>query len=140
MMIDFTAYTMSSRGTGSVFDVVTDCQAMPAPIDAEDFPEDFLAHSGMVEAARRIYRRLLVSDNILNKALTRCPDDYGIVVTGHSLGSGIAAVLGFLLRQDVFLEPFWGETFATTPGLDKFTDSPRYSWLLVDFFREVEKK
>ena len=83
-----------------MFDVVTDCQAMPSPIDADDYPEDFLAHSGMVEAARLIYRRLLVSDNILNKALSQCPDDdYGIVVTGHSLGSGIASVLGFLLRR-----------------------------------------
>ena len=80
--------------------MVTDCQAMPARI-GDDFPEEFLAHSGMVEAAHRIYRRLLVTDNILNQALTRCPDDqdYGIVVTGHSLGSGIASVLGFLLRE-----------------------------------------
>ena len=29
----------------------------------------------------------------------RCSSDYGIVVTGHSLGSGIATVLGFLLRR-----------------------------------------
>ena len=60
---------LSCRGTGSLFDVVTDVQAMPGMLNGKDnrsgleegFPDEFTAHTGMLEAAKRIYK-LLVAD------------------------------------------------------------------------------
>ena len=57
---------------------------------------EFVAHSGMVEAALNIYRELLAK-HVINQAFSQCPDA-DIVVTGHSLGAGTATLLGFILR------------------------------------------
>ena len=40
-----------------------------------------------------------ISVYLMDVNYSRCSSDYGVVVTGHSLGSGIATVLGFLLRR-----------------------------------------
>jgi len=92
------------RGSGSLSDMVTDINAEPVSIaqaagNLPGIPTDYKAHKGMVAAARHIYNRLLISDNLLNRAFLQCEEgDYEVVVTGHSLGAGIAVVLGFLLR------------------------------------------
>ena len=58
--------------------------------------QEFLAHAGMTEAAINIYREL-IDKHVINQALSQLPDAE-IVVTGHSLGAGTAAILGFILR------------------------------------------
>ena len=57
-----------------------------------------LAHKGMLAAAANIYKELIEKD-IINDQLGKHPD-YKIVVTGHSLGAGVAAILGFFIRSD----------------------------------------
>ena len=52
----------------------------------------------MLAAAANIYREL-IEKNIINDQLGKYPD-YNIVVTGHSLGAGVAAILGFFIRSD----------------------------------------
>ena len=61
----------------------------------------FLAHKGMLLAASNIYKEL-VEKEVLRKIIEILDDpeykDYKIVVTGHSLGAGTAAILGFFLN------------------------------------------
>ncbi len=73
---------------------------MPVPIaDASTDPSmaGLEAHGGMLRAARNVYAELR-DRHVLDKAFSYF-DDYGLVVTGHSLGAGTAVVLAFLLRR-----------------------------------------
>ncbi|KAI4462137.1 diacylglycerol lipase -related [Holotrichia oblita] len=55
-----------------------------------------MAHKGMTFGAKYVYRRLKESA-ILDKALALYPE-YGLVLTGHSLGAGVAALLAIIMR------------------------------------------
>ena len=55
------------------------------------------AHYGMLEAARALLRS---TQNIVKRELSKYPD-YSLVIVGHSLGGGVAALLG-TLWSDVF--------------------------------------
>ena len=57
-----------------------------------------LAHGGMVETAQYVLKDLQ-ERNILSEALSRF-EGYTLLVTGHSLGAGAAAVLAFWLRRN----------------------------------------
>lgn len=78
-------------------DVLTDLVCVPAPYapphdaTAEDDP-DAGAHAGMLEAARRL--RALV-DPAVARALASRPG-FRLVLTGHSLGAGVATLLATL--------------------------------------------
>ncbi|XP_071461799.1 diacylglycerol lipase-beta-like [Marmota flaviventris] len=52
---------------------------------------------GIAQAARYIYRRL-INDGILSQAFSIAPE-YRLVVVGHSLGAGAAALLAIMLRS-----------------------------------------
>ncbi|XP_077407579.1 diacylglycerol lipase-beta isoform X2 [Vanacampus margaritifer] len=85
------------RGTLSLKDVLTDLSA-----ECENLPIDGVtgacyAHKGISQAASYIYRKL-VNDGILNQAFSIAPE-YKLVIAGHSLGAGAAAVLAILLRN-----------------------------------------
>ncbi|XP_061192238.1 diacylglycerol lipase-alpha-like isoform X1 [Saccostrea echinata] len=89
------------RGTTSLQDVLTDLKA-----DAEILPlnppiETWVGHKGMVQAAVYIKDRLK-EDNLLSKAFSKDDVDetYELVLVGHSLGAGTAAILAILLRQE----------------------------------------
>lgn len=60
-------------------------------------------HQGMVSAAEYI-RRKLRDDNILTRAFgfdtARGTQVYDLVLVGHSLGAGTAAILAILLKQE----------------------------------------
>jgi len=107
---------ISIRGTLSLHDMLTDLRGEPGKMADESVSGvqvDWHGHQGMVNAARYVYRRLLgmetgrecgrkdrgAKKDILGMALAS-PDytGYNIVVTGHSLGAGTAAILAFLLR------------------------------------------
>lgn len=88
---------VSVRGTMSLRDVLTDLTADCENLEVEGVsPRDCFAHKGMVQAARYVYGRL-VNDGILVGALGIVPE-YRVVVTGHSLGAGTAAILALLLK------------------------------------------
>ena len=97
---------LAIRGTSTINDVVTDIRQIPVPFpdegdtghDNDDWTPVFccqgLAVSGMATAAANLYREHI--DVLLELAMK----GYRIRVTGHSLGGGVATLLGTLvLRQ-----------------------------------------
>lgn len=92
------AIVIAVRGTFSLRDAITDAIAFPEHIKEinDKFP-DAECHSGMLHAARYILGKL--NDNkVIETALQRAPD-YQLVVCGHSLGAGTAAILALILKQ-----------------------------------------
>ncbi|XP_054913434.1 diacylglycerol lipase-beta [Poeciliopsis prolifica] len=90
------AVLVAVRGTLSLKDVLTDLSAECENLPVEGVSGACYAHKGMCQAAGYIYKKL-VNDGILNQAFSVAPE-YKLVVTGHSLGAGTAALLAILLR------------------------------------------
>eukprot|EP00759_Apiculatamorpha_spiralis_P045349 PhF_6_TR42153/c0_g1_i1/m.63701/K13806/DAGL; sn1-specific diacylglycerol lipase len=90
---------ISIRGTLSLNDVLADIWAEALPIEVPSIP-NAMVHKGMYECAT-VIRDRIAQQNILRDAFTKCPT-YGLVVCGHSLGAGVATMLGILYRQQEF--------------------------------------
>ncbi|XP_036167949.1 diacylglycerol lipase-beta isoform X1 [Myotis myotis] len=84
------------RGTMSLQDILTDLSAESENLDLGCEVQDCLAHKGISQAAKYLYRRL-VTDGILSQAFSVAPE-YRLVIIGHSLGAGAAALLALMLR------------------------------------------
>lgn len=99
---------MGIRGTASARDILTDLCASSENFIVEDYPEiggigteDSTAtttkpplivgraHKGMIDAAKSVAR---MTGKIVSDELDMYPN-YSLVVVGHSLGGGVAAVL-----------------------------------------------
>ncbi|KAM6156811.1 diacylglycerol lipase-beta [Erethizon dorsatum] len=85
------------RGTMSLQDILTDLSAESESLHLDTDLQDCVAHKGISQAARYVYRRL-VNDGILSQAFSIAPE-YRLVVVGHSLGAGAAALLAIMLRS-----------------------------------------
>uniref|UniRef100_A0A452TTN5 Diacylglycerol lipase-beta n=1 Tax=Ursus maritimus TaxID=29073 RepID=A0A452TTN5_URSMA len=85
------------RGTMSLQDILTDLSAENETLNLECGVQDCSAHKGISQAARYVYQRL-VNDGILSQAFSIAPE-YRLVVVGHSLGAGAAALLAIMLRS-----------------------------------------
>ena len=107
---------LSIRGTATIQDVVTDIRATPVPFPQQEeeegnlknessssqtldeewtsvFKGSGLALCGMAGAASNLFRE--TADSLLYLAL----NGYKIRIVGHSLGGGVAALLGILLLR-----------------------------------------
>lgn len=87
---------LSIRGSWSVSDIFTDLSAGPGSFSATGMAGDTVAHYGMSICCNKLMKRLL-DDNLLERALKLYPD-YDFVITGHSLGAGLAVLVGAKLR------------------------------------------
>ncbi|KAI5945498.1 diacylglycerol lipase-beta isoform X1 [Manis javanica] len=85
------------RGTMSLHDILTDLSAESETLSLECEVQDCSAHKGISQAARYIYQRL-INDGILSQAFSIAPE-YRLVIVGHSLGAGAAALLAIMLRN-----------------------------------------
>ncbi|XP_065343511.1 diacylglycerol lipase-alpha isoform X2 [Cloeon dipterum] len=105
LAVDYTRrkVVLSIRGTLSMKDVITDLNAEGEPLPLHPPKEDWLGHKGMVQAAAYI-RDKIHEDGILARAFSRDPargtHEFGLVLVGHSLGAGTAAILAILLRPE----------------------------------------
>lgn len=94
-------------------DIFTDLSAGPKPFNAPGLPEDTVAHHGMVICSEKIISKLM-EENLLESALAQYPT-YDFVITGHSLGAGLAVLIGAKLRSQFPQLKVYG--FATPSGL-----------------------
>ncbi|TPX42169.1 hypothetical protein SeMB42_g05251 [Synchytrium endobioticum] len=89
------AIVVAIRGSLSTSDIITDLALQTAPLEitAHDNP---YTHSGMLACARRILQEL-EHEGVMHSISARYAD-HALVVVGHSLGAGVAALLTHLLR------------------------------------------
>ncbi|XP_066586565.1 diacylglycerol lipase-beta-like [Prorops nasuta] len=84
------------RGSLSLRDLITDIAAASDSFEPEGLPPGSMAHKGMIIGAKVILKTL--NDfKVLESAFATYPN-YHLTFTGHSLGAGIAVLLGVLLR------------------------------------------
>jgi len=93
---------LTIRGTLSFEDMISDVTISPKSL--EEIGKQFgfdgrgeYCHSGMLAGAKWIYDDLK-RHKILDKAMEANPD-FGLRIIGHSLGAGVAAMLGRVLRK-----------------------------------------
>lgn len=93
---------VSIRGTLSLQDVITDLNAEGELLPTNPTRENWLGHRGMVESAVYILKQLTDRD-LINQALYHCVErgstNYDLVLVGHSLGAGTAAILAIMLKE-----------------------------------------
>jgi hypothetical protein len=124
------------RGTTTIHDVITDIRQMPVPFPESDSEntsraqteEDWttvgrgkgLAVCGMATAANNLYREHIDSLLSLSK------QGYRIRMTGHSLGGGVATLLGVLVLRDLNRENNQASTLEESkePFIDPKKESP----------------
>ncbi|XP_059617635.1 diacylglycerol lipase-alpha isoform X3 [Phlebotomus argentipes] len=103
--VDYTKQkvVISIRGTLSMQDVLTDLNAESECLPLNPPREDWVGHKGMVQAAVYIKQKL-DEENLIHRALHHNPErntpSFGLVIVGHSLGGGTAAILAILLKND----------------------------------------
>lgn len=85
------------RGTMSLKDGLADLSAKGAKLDIPGV-ENSYCHAAMLDCAHYIQERLQ-SLGILQSAFSKLQDRADLVVTGHSLGAGVATILSILLKS-----------------------------------------
>ncbi|XP_063293823.1 diacylglycerol lipase-alpha isoform X1 [Pelobates fuscus] len=92
---------ISIRGTLSPKDALTDLTGDAERLPVEGHHGTWLGHKGMVLSAEYIKKKLeqeMVLSQAFGRDLGRGTKHYDLIVVGHSLGAGTAAILSFLLR------------------------------------------
>lgn len=89
------------RGSMNLSDMVTDMNGTVDKLPIENCPDDWLCHRGITRAASYV-KSALIQEHILDRAFNCRPDlgstEYQLMLCGHSLGAGAAAILGIMLR------------------------------------------
>uniref|UniRef100_A0A668TKI0 Diacylglycerol lipase-alpha n=1 Tax=Oreochromis aureus TaxID=47969 RepID=A0A668TKI0_OREAU len=92
---------ISIRGTLSPKDALTDLTGDSERLPVEEQQGTWLGHKGMVYSAEYIKKKLeqeMILSQAFGRDLNKGTMHYGLVIVGHSLGAGTAAILSFLLR------------------------------------------
>uniref|UniRef100_A0A8C7T7J4 sn-1-specific diacylglycerol lipase n=1 Tax=Oncorhynchus mykiss TaxID=8022 RepID=A0A8C7T7J4_ONCMY len=94
-------FVISIRGTLSPKDALTDLTGDSERLPVEEQHGNWLGHKGMVYSAEYIKKKLeqeMILSQAFGRDLGKGTMHYGLVIVGHSLGAGTAAILSFLLR------------------------------------------
>ncbi|KAI9622633.1 hypothetical protein KEM48_007122 [Puccinia striiformis f. sp. tritici PST-130] len=104
---DSKAIVLTCRGTLGLSDILVDltCEYEPIAVDGGDPNASYPTHSGMLHSALRLRRESSTVHEVIKQALIDY-SNYGLIITGHSLGGGVAALLAVLCstRTETFLE------------------------------------
>ncbi|UZJ51914.1 hypothetical protein CBS101457_001234 [Exobasidium rhododendri] len=94
------AIVLTCRGTLGLSDILTDLTCTFVDVQVEDgkVDESYQVHSGMMASAQRLAAPGHTVLETLRTALESNPD-YGLVLTGHSLGGGVGLLLAMLLSS-----------------------------------------
>ncbi|RKP11571.1 Alpha/Beta hydrolase protein [Piptocephalis cylindrospora] len=92
------AVVLTLRGTMGLSDVLTDLCWDYATLRVGDV--DYSVHAGMLEGARRLSDPQGEVVRTVRRALEAEPT-YGLILTGHSLGAGVAALLAVMWSQEL---------------------------------------
>ncbi|KAF4528250.1 hypothetical protein B566_EDAN014408 [Ephemera danica] len=84
------------RGSISLRDIFTDFTAASYELNTPELPPESKGHKGMIHVAQYVFRTL-EQESILTAAFEENPN-YKLVITGHSLGAGVAVLLGLMFR------------------------------------------
>jgi sn1-specific diacylglycerol lipase len=83
----------------------------------------------MVQAAKYIHSRL-ENENLLSQAFSHSPQrgtqHFQLVIVGHSLGAGTAAILALLLRQQYPAENMHCYAYSPPGGLLRYINAAYY--------------
>ena len=90
------AVVIAVRGTLSMQDIITDLTASTEAIGLPEHPT-FKVHKGMLRTASWIIEKLDEFE-IVETAFSKV-NNYRLIVTGHSMGSGVACIVGMLLHD-----------------------------------------
>ncbi|KAG7675249.1 hypothetical protein Ndes2437A_g00453 [Nannochloris sp. 'desiccata'] len=101
---------ISIRGTLEIGDLLSDLAAHPMEIDLGGV--DGWVHPGILAAASYIH---CTTEAALKDAAKKCPG-WPVLITGHSLGGGVAALLCMLLRDRGGAAEGLGSVYAITVG------------------------
>ncbi|KAI9203526.1 uncharacterized protein BJ171DRAFT_145313 [Polychytrium aggregatum] len=98
---DWQCIVIAVRGTYSTADLLVDFKFQEAPLHVDEDPDGrHFCHSGMLVTAENIYSDI-ETEKILQRVLSpeSAYSHYRVVVCGHSLGAGVAALLCYKLRK-----------------------------------------
>ncbi|XP_029663024.1 sn1-specific diacylglycerol lipase beta-like [Formica exsecta] len=84
------------RGSLSLRDLITDIAAASDSFECPGLPPNSTAHRGMIIGVKIILKQL-ENYKVLERAFATYPN-YNLTITGHSLGAGLAILLGLLIR------------------------------------------
>ncbi|XP_011155854.1 diacylglycerol lipase-beta isoform X1 [Solenopsis invicta] len=84
------------RGSLSLRDIITDFAAASDLFECPGIPPGSMAHKGMITGVKVILKQL-ENHKVLERAFATYPN-YHLTLTGHSLGAGLAVLLGLLIR------------------------------------------
>jgi hypothetical protein len=97
---DHNCVVVALRGTSSLSDALTDLICEPVPLELGGF--EGLAHGGMLRAAKHLDPVLVT---VIDEGLSRLTSQTSqrVIICGHSLGAGVAALLAALWRDRAYL-------------------------------------